>query len=105
MTTVSSTLPGLILSPLSPALTLPFLGHPSLHVQYEVVLLLNHIFSKLRVLVPGEYIVPQFCPTPGCPVWFGQQQNVQEGCWKWSRRGVGLRVDGVEISSLFLDKA
>ena len=40
----------------------------------------NHMFSGLRVLVLGENIVPQFCPTPGCPVWFGQQEKVQEGC-------------------------
>lgn len=57
---------------------------------------LNHMFSGLRVLVLAENIVPQFCPAPGCPVWFGQQEKVQEGCWNWSRSGVGLRVDRVE---------
>ena len=51
---------------------------------------LNHMFSWLRVLVLGESI------TPGCPVWFGHQEKVQEGCWKWSRKGVGLRVDRVK---------
>ena len=41
---------------------------------------LSRKFSGLKGLVPVESTVPKLCPTPGCPVWFGQHEEIQEGC-------------------------
>ena len=64
---------------------------------------LSHKFSKLWKLDHAESTVPQFCSTPGCPVQFGQQEKIQEGCWDWWGGMVNLRANRMtEVKFVFM---
>ena len=56
----------------------------SFFVKYQLSWRVNHSWeTALRY---------QLCPMPGCPVWFEQQEKIQEDCWDQRGGMVGLRV-------------
>ena len=57
-----------------------WVGNDEVNRKLDTASGLSHTSSGLKGLSPVESTVPQLCPTPGCPVWFGQHEKIQEGC-------------------------